>query len=220
MNYQREKDDFVSDLIEIDDTEEELPTENIETTSGSGGGGGSLRGYTISLLFDTSYSMIGDKMEDAKSALHKFIDSIDMNQNELALVSFGDGVQLKDGFGGNKSNLKAEVDACQPGGATPLLKALEKSYDNFLAGKSKPVVVLATDGVPTDATKDVILEYGHVLKNENDVWIMSVGIGRNVDTKFLKKLSTEDYYFYAELSEELCGKYEEILDILEQLPSS
>lgn len=217
MTYNEEKDDFVSDLIEIDEIEEELPMEAIEKTSN---GGGSLEGYCISLLMDTSYSMTGEKIADAKNALHKFIDGIDMNQNEIALVSFGDGVHLKEGFGGNKDNLKAEVDECQPGGATPLLKALEKSHDNFLAGKNKPVIVLATDGVPTDATKEVILEYAQVLKNENDVWILAVGIGRNVDENFLKDLATSDYYFYAELSEELCEIYDEIHDILEQLPSS
>lgn len=202
-------DDFVSGLMEMED-EEELPSEFRENPSKS-----ILQGYNISLLLDTSYSMKGQKMEDAKNALNKFVEGIDINQNEIALVSFGDGVQIYDDFSGDINQLKDRINKCEPAGATPMLKAIENAYEAFLGGKDNPVMVLATDGIPTDATRETIIEYAHEYKNINNVWIITVGIGHNVDSSFLENLATSpDYYFFAELSGDLVGIYEEILEEL------
>ena len=207
MSKYDKMDDFIRGLLEADE-EDELTSKIVAKP-----GKNPLNGYSIALLMDTSYSMKGQRINDAKKALIRFVEGIDLNQNEITLVTFGDGVHLMDGFKQDAKQLKEHINNMMPGGANPLFTALKKSYEKLLSSKNYPVIILATDGIPGDATKDFIVEYADKLKKEKKIWMIMVGITKIVDELFLERLATSpDYYYFAETSEELVGTYEEILE--------
>jgi len=75
-------------------------------------------------------------------------------------------------------------------------------------------MVIATDGQPTDTSEEDILEYANPIKKRG-VWIITIGIGKDVNEDFLKKLasSPEDYHF-AKASFELKNIYKEVANVL------
>jgi len=94
-----------------------------------------------------------------------------------------------------------------------MMNAIKVAYEDFLKKKISPIMVIATDGQPTDAAEGEILDYTTSIKNR--VRIITIGIGKDISEAFLKKLasSPEDYHF-AGASFELVRIYKEVADIL------
>lgn len=153
--------------------------------------------YSIALLLDASGSMEGEKLEDAKEAVTSFVDTVDLTQNEVALITFGVDVTCPDGLTQDSSTLRAATRGLEADGGTPMMQAIRMANEDVLPkGAAKPIMVIATDGVPTDSSEENILAYAHPVKQAG-TWIITIGIGDNVNEEFLKKLasSPEDYHF-------------------------
>ncbi len=169
---------------------------------------------SIVLATDGSGSMSGRKIEDAKKATINFAHDVDLNRNELALVLYGHGwggVKVVSEFCRDLKRIQNSVKGFYADDGTPFLKAMRVSYDNLLkSARGKPILVIITDGLPTDASPEEILKYGAQLKR-NGVRIITVAIGRDADRDFLRKLASkpEDSYF-AKYSGQLTQAYKEI----------
>jgi Mg-chelatase subunit ChlD len=156
--------------------------------------------HSVVLATDGSGSMAGQKIEDAKKATVSFARDICSENNELALVLFGPGwrgVQIILKFCRNVQEIERAVAGFRVENGTPFLQAMQVAYDDLLKNaKGKPVLVLITDGLPTDASCEEILKYGQHLK-EKGVRIITVAIGEDADREFLRKLASkpDDFYF-------------------------
>lgn len=169
--------------------------------------------HAIALLLDVSGSMSGMKIEDAKEALIHFLESINLAENEVGLVAFGDRIRTSE-MSQDRIHLETKIKNFEADGDTPMMNAIKTAYENLLKKKASPVMVIATDGQPTDALEEEILEYASPIKKRG-VWIITIGIGKDVNENFLKRLasSPEDYHF-AKASFELKKIYKEVADVL------
>lgn len=166
--------------------------------------------FSLSLLIDTSGSMYGEKINHAKNALISFLNRVNLTKNEVGIIEFGDNVRIIHKLSHNYKILCKSINKLRADGTTPLLEALILGYENMLMkSKGAPVFVIATDGHP-DESKEKILEYASKIK-EKEVRIITIGIGNDVDNKFLKKLASFDKdYHFAQESFELESIYKTI----------
>jgi len=159
--------------------------------------------YSIVLLMDTSGSMAGEKIEDAKKAMLSFLKKTDLSVNEVGLVEFGNDIAIVSQLSHDEQNLKDSIRRLESGNGTPMLAGIKLSSEAMLMKcRGKPVMVIATDGQPTETEEDILV-YATGIK-EDGVCIITIGIGSDVDSEFLKKLASSpgDYHF-AEASFEL-----------------
>lgn len=96
--------------------------------------------------------------------------------------------------------------------ALALLSSVDQSVN------SKKVIVLLTDGVPTEPKQTGVKDYPQIsakevsdlIKSQN-IEIFTIGLGKDVSQDFLKSISTdEDHYFSAPKKEELSEIYKTI----------
>lgn len=173
--------------------------------------------YSIALLLDTSGSMFGNKIEDAKKALIHFIEDINLDKSEVVVVSFGGEVKISD-LSNNYLYLKKYIESFSANGDTLMFGAIKNTYEQCLKRKLNSTMVLATDGAPTDGAKEEILKYAKMMKSKG-VRIITIAIGEDADREFLKKISSSisDNYF-AKKSEDIKQIFDNIKDSL-ALPS-
>jgi Mg-chelatase subunit ChlD len=167
--------------------------------------------YSVVLLLDTSGSMAGKKLEDAQVALVDFLEHLGTKSNEFGFVAFGEQLKLSNGLTRDMKSLKQGIYNLTASGGTPFMSGLKKAHEEVAKkGRARSVLVIATDGIPTDSPEEQILSYAKFIK-DSGARIICVGIGRDVNEKFLRALasSPQDYYS-AKVSIELTSVYREI----------
>ncbi|MCW8131298.1 MAG: VWA domain-containing protein [Planctomycetota bacterium] len=153
----------------------------------------------IVFVLDTSGSMAGDKIEQARKALAFCLSQLNP-QDRFNLVTFSTTVNaLSDGklFDATKENVKKALDAVdtiEATGGTAIDDALRAALaQDFTPGPGKAkLVIFLTDGLPsvgvTDAAsilKDV--EQG----NKAQARIFNFGVGTDVNTHLLDRISMD-----------------------------
>ncbi|KND50259.1 MAG: aerotolerance protein BatA [Parcubacteria bacterium C7867-003] len=103
-----------------------------------------------------------------------------------------------------------------------LSNSLEEIKSSRAQSNSKKVIILLTDGIPTEPT--LVGEPDYPISSAQSVAtdikssgidLFTVGLGKNVSDGFLKSLSTSDkHYFFAPSKETLSGIYSEIASSL------
>ncbi len=152
----------------------------------------------IGLLIDCSGSMGGRPLTDAKQAAHRFVEKINLNSNQVGLISFGSKAQIRQLLTNKQSSLFKSIASLSTMGSTNMSEALRIARnDLFCYSNNDKVLVMLTDGYPDNL--NATLEEGNLVKN-NDIRIITIGVGSGVDEKFLKRLATtsEDYHFVNE----------------------
>lgn len=153
----------------------------------------------ICLVLDTSGSMAGKKMEQAKKALSFCLANLN-EEDRFDIIRFSTEAddffeELKPANKENVAKAQAYVDGLKPIGGTAIDEALQKAiklgHDRRIAGQNRPyVVIFLTDGQPTigETKEDVIL--ANVAKaNDQSVRIFSFGIGTELNTHLLDRLA-------------------------------
>lgn len=171
------------------------------------------------LTTDTSGSMEGKKLEDAKRAQKEFAGELP-DGSSAGLVTFG-GSLLANFIGKARpiqeltedtSRIRDSLKGLSAGGGTPLYAGLQTSYEQLKGREGKRVIVLATDGRPTiGPAGEEIVQLGQKVKS-GGIRLITVAIGRGADKDLLKRLasSPEDFHV-AEFSGQLPELYEEIV---------
>ena len=154
-----------------------------------------FKAHNVLILLDTSGSMAGAKITQAKSGAVDFAHSASLKGYATALAVFADRAAMVCDPQSNADVLSRKikgVDVGAVGGSTDFFSALE------LAGKFKDLsaVVLVTDGqiVCVEGTLPAyqreVLEQAKALKNRG-VEIICIGTD-DADRGFLKRLATRD----------------------------
>ncbi len=158
----------------------------------------------VALLLDTSSSMEGQKIIDAKEVIVSAVESIVPNHNVINLIFFGASIytyilEPNDPIKSH-DDLKERISQIRADGNTPLMGALKQAWE-FLGIKENQIIIIVTDGMPNDYYPNIILDYAKSLK-EAGCKIISFGIGRGVeiDEDFLREIaSKEDDFHLAEV---------------------
>ncbi|HEY7117798.1 MAG TPA: VIT and VWA domain-containing protein [Tepidisphaeraceae bacterium] len=152
----------------------------------------------VCLVLDTSGSMAGKKMDQAKKALSFCLANLNDKDN-FDIIRFSTEAEdlfeaLKPANKENVAKAQTYVESLKPIGGTAIDEALQKALKlgQSRADKDKRpyVVIFLTDGQPTigETREDAIL--GNVTKANTDrVRIFSFGIGTELNTHLLDRLA-------------------------------
>lgn len=156
----------------------------------------------VVLVIDTSFSMVGDKLDTAKEAAKTVLDTLNP-KDQVGIVSFVDKVktpnsencyskQLALAIPPNVRNMKYFVtNLAASSGSTKFKPAFEKAFD-LLQGsvargsgkKRKRVILFLTDGAPTEQNefKDLFVTIrDRNVELNNSVIILTYGFNKNQD---------------------------------------
>jgi molecular chaperone DnaK (HSP70) len=142
----------------------------------------------VMLCIDTSGSMSGRKLEEAKSGALNFMKNLDIEYTSVGLISFDDDARLQMNFTKSAKDMKNAIKSLSIGGGTNMTHALEIAYSNFINKKGRNVIVLLTDGGPNNRSST--LSKAQMCKDKNIEIITLATDG--ADQSFLKSIATSD----------------------------
>ena len=157
----------------------------------------SIAGRTrnISLAIDSSGSMDGEKIEQAKAAALGLVKQL-RPTDQISIISFSDDVkvQLPTSRAGNSREAEAAVRAISVRGLTAMYEGLEAASKQARAASKVPGsvsrVLLLTDGNPivgrTAEKEFVSLAQG---MREAGITITAIGIGTDYNESLLQKVA-------------------------------
>ncbi len=150
----------------------------------------------IVLILDSSGSMKGDKMKQAKEAMQFSLRSLNP-ADRFNIVDFDDQVTvfaegMKTATTANIKNAEAFVEQIEAEGGTNIAGALETGLKQLSSGRLNYVIFL-TDGLPTVGVTNVdeILSMARHANNAR-VKIFDFGVGYDVNTHLLDKLAEQN----------------------------
>lgn len=151
------------------------------------------------LLLDVSGSMAGVPLEKLTAGLRDFVADLRTDEHaragvELALVTFGDSVVVSRNFSGVD---EFEVPTLYAGGPTPMGQAINlgldlidqriESYETQGQPHYRPVILLVTDGSPTDSWGDAVSRL-HRESTSRRIRFIAVGV-EGADMEILREIA-------------------------------
>ncbi len=138
------------------------------------------------VVLDTSGSMSGEKMDQAKNSCVKLIRDMDAN-DEIAFIRYSDDsevIQSLARVGDVRESLMARVQGLSAGGGTAIPRGLSRGLDELRSASGERIrrVVLVSDGL--DSTR---VEAERLASNsfERGITISSMGIGLDFDESYM-----------------------------------
>lgn len=177
----------------------------------------------VLLVVDSSGSMDGDKMEQAKRAATLFLESMP-TQNQVGLMQFSDQPQLilpLSSVESSSSQIKEQISGLVATGDTSLYDAVIAAIDELKPpggqedGRIKAIVVLS-DGQDTssqNSLNDVVQRIQTARGGKSPVLVIPVAYGSGADISALNGIAR------ASSTKVQSGAPEDILDVLELISS-
>ena len=153
------------------------------------------RHTNVYLVADTSGSMRGEKLDQAKEALQVFLDEIQGDTERVGLVQFASDVNTlvyMDELGHNRAALEAAVDSLWAEGDTALLDGVYEAYVRLqqLGDKERiNAIVVMTDGRENYSNMGLNQLMREMRNAQVPVLIFSVAYGSDADMQTLQAIS-------------------------------
>ena len=151
---------------------------------------------TIVLVLDSSGSMSGAKMRQAKEAARFILNHLGP-RDEFSLVDFDDGVTafseaLVPATAENVVRALKFVDGIEDSGGTNINDALIQALSRMRGGERPNYVLFLTDGLPTVGTTETADILRHVQEaNSSRSRVFVFGVGNDVNTELLDRISSD-----------------------------
>jgi Ca-activated chloride channel family protein len=151
---------------------------------------------TIVLVLDSSGSMSGAKMRQAKEAARFILNHLEQ-RDEFTLIDFDDGVTafsetLVPATSENIGRALKFVEAIEDTGGTNINDALLAALARMRTGERPNYVLFLTDGLPTAGTTDTADILRNIQKaNDARARVFVFGVGNDVNTELLDRISTD-----------------------------
>lgn len=149
----------------------------------------------IVFVLDKSGSMAGEKMQQAQKALQFCIENLHPNDRFDVVAFSTEATALFGKVTANKKESKKEalefVEELQPIGGTNIEEALTLALDAQEQGEKRPFfIIFLTDGKPTigETDQEQLLQKVQA-HNQQEVRIFTFGIGTNLNTHLLDKIT-------------------------------
>ena len=154
----------------------------------------------VAFVLDTSGSMAGKKLDQAKKALQFCVENLN-DGDRFELIRFSTEVEplfdkLVEASKANRTKAEDFIKDLKPIGGTAIDDALRKALalaENREGPATRPfVVIFLTDGCPTIGTTDEDEILAHVKKeSEGHTRVFCFGIGTDVNTHLLDRITEE-----------------------------
>ena len=141
---------------------------------------------SMAIVLDTSGSMEGEKMEQAKDSVVRLLRDM-KDDDEIALVRYADEASLLQGLtrvGDVRGSLVSQVRAIRAGGGTAIPRGLQMGLSQIAGASNARVrrIVLASDGL--DSTRNEA-ERIAMTSFERGITVSSMGIGLDFDESYM-----------------------------------
>ena len=155
----------------------------------------------VVFVLDTSGSMAGPKLEQARKALAFCVENLN-DSDRFEVLRFATEVEplfnnLRDATKDNRSQAQKFIESLKPIGGTAIDEALKKAVALRPDGGSRPyVIVFLTDGRPTVGNIDENRILETATKSKTGLTrIFNFGIGTDVNTHLLDRIAEETKSF-------------------------
>lgn len=130
---------------------------------------------SLGVVLDTSGSMAGEKIEDAKSALDRFVYDLLDTRDEVFLYRFSDHPELVQDWTTDRSLLARSMSRISPNGGTAMYDAIVEAIPRASEGRhQKKAIVVISDG--NDTSSIASLSDARDRVRGSDVLVYAVGI--------------------------------------------
>ena len=130
---------------------------------------------SLGVVLDVSQSMFGQRMDDARAALRRFLVDLLEPADEVFLMVFNHDPRLEAPWTLGPSRLRGRLDGVRPYGATAIYDALVMALPLFAErAHDRAAVVLISDG--SDTASDVTREDVRWQIRLSDAFVYAVGI--------------------------------------------
>jgi tight adherence protein B len=109
----------------------------------------------IVLVMDTSGSMAGPPLDQAKAAAIEFLDRLPATSTNFAVVGFGSEPTVLAEMGASREDLVTALESLEANGETALYDAVVEGAGLFTEAEANKAVVVLTDGGDTASTSSL-----------------------------------------------------------------
>jgi uncharacterized protein with von Willebrand factor type A (vWA) domain len=164
------------------------------------------------LLIDTSDSMSGTKLVQAKAAAATFVELLSLPADQAAVIGFDDRAAVRQTLSGNRAALHAAIEGLTSGSGTRIDRALAAAVLEILSPRRAPgnraAIVLLSDGAQREGADQVLAEAARARSIGATAY--AIGLGEAADHHLLQRLAGPGRYYYAAGGDELTQIYRDI----------
>lgn len=187
--------EFYADDFEIIDTQYKI--DNFKMNADS-----SRMGVDIAIVIDTSGSMSGEPLEDAKTAAQACVEDMDTSLQKIAVISYNSDAQTVVPKTDNRESLTYGISNMASGGDTNIPSGIQEGLNALAGGEAGTrAMILMTDGQDgnTAAIDEAISR-----ANQEGIAVYTVGLG-DVNEEYLRDIAdrTGGKFILADNSTEL-----------------
>jgi uncharacterized protein YegL len=169
----------------------------------------------IALVLDTSSSMTGQKIADARSAALLFVGMIDLapGRSQVAVVRYDREAEVVRELTRARTTIEAAIRSLHVRSGTHIDKGLRAALGELQSprhlDRNLPVMILLTDGLQTGTPGEELRAAAEV--RDAGIRLYTIGLGADVDEAVLKAMAGDgDRYYHAPDSADLARIYAEI----------
>ncbi|MBN1606887.1 MAG: VWA domain-containing protein [Polyangiaceae bacterium] len=169
----------------------------------------------IALVLDTSSSMTGPKIEDARGAALAFVGLIDLapGRSQVAVVRYDREAEVVRELTNARALIEAAIRNLQVRSGTNIDKGLRTALGELQSprhlDRNAQVLILLTDGVQTGTPGEELRAAAEA--HAAGVMVYTIGLGADVDEATLRAIAgADDRYYFAPDSGDLARIYGEI----------
>ena len=168
------------------------------------------------LMIDTSSSMAGQPLDEAKEAARNFVNALGPD-DEVAIMTFNSTVRLVQDYTSDTGQLMAVIDELGFGGRTALyeaaVRAIEKAAE---APFPRRAAILLSDGAEFGGVSQALRATALDDARVRGVAVYTIGLGFGIDRSYLIELSsgTNARNYESPTPEELPAIYAELASLL------
>jgi uncharacterized protein YegL len=189
--------------------EQQIPITSVQTVTDA------QVGISAMLLIDTSGSMVGTPLADARDAAGQYVESLQPN-DEVSVASFANGTQVIADFSSDFATVESQLPNLRAFGDTALYSAVGEAAQRMSERPAaRRVIIMLSDGA----------EFGISSINRQDALAAAttygtpfyvIGLGPTIDSAFLQELADASggAFFAAPSSDQLTGIFDQIAELL------
>ena len=130
---------------------------------------------SLALALDTSDSMRGDRIVDARAVLARFLDQLLAPEDEASLLSFNHETRMLAGWTQQRANLRVKLDTIRPTGSTAIYDAVAAALPLFESrAHPRAALLIVSDGA--DTASDITIATLKQQLVRSDVMLYAIAI--------------------------------------------
>ena len=173
-------------------------------------------GADVVLLIDTSGSMAGEKITQARQAARTFVDQLDLSRDQAAIVGFSAAPRVAASLTRDPRLLRTAVDGLRTESGTRIDTALWTAVQLLTGPTREPsnraAIILLSDGAQSGPSGSVLVAAAEARRQGARLY--TVALGEGADATLLESVADPGRAYVAARPEDLAAIYAELATIL------